>query len=162
MEPMCCHASCAVLAGRAVLLRGRPGSGKSELLLRLIAEAGAGLLADDQVLLRRAGDRLIARAPAALDGVVEARGFGLLRLAPAGPAAVVLLADLTASPERLPDPAEATLLGFRLRRVEVDPRAASAVAKLQLALGARGATILPPDWHPDAPTGSGGDGEDTR
>ena len=162
MEPTRCHASCAVLAERAVLLRGRPGSGKSELLLRLVAEAGAGLLADDQVLLRRDGDRLIACAPAALGGVVEARGIGLLRLTPTGPTAVALLADLTARPQRLPEPAEETLLGCRLRRVEVDPRAPSAVAKLQLALGGRGAAILPADWHPRAPADWGGDGEDTR
>jgi hypothetical protein len=54
-----------------------------------------------------------------------------------------------------------TLLGRSLPRVEIDPAAASAVAKLQLALGALGATILRIDWHPTAPVGPGGDGEDT-
>ena len=144
-----------------MLLRGPPGSGKSDLLLRLIAEAGAGLVADDQVLLTRAGAGPIAQPPAALQGVLEARGVGLLRLPPAGPAPVVLLADLSAQPQRLPAPAHETLLGCQLRRVEIDSRCASAVAKLQLALGRRGAAILPPDWHtaaPVAPGGASGDG----
>lgn len=146
------HASCAVLDGRAVLLRAPSGGGKSDLLLRLLVDAGAHLLADDQVWLRRDGDRLIARAPAALQGVLEVRGVGLVRLPPADPAPVALLADLGGRPERLPDPAVETLLGCRLRRVELDPASPSAVAKLQLALGVGGATILPPDWHP-APSG---------
>lgn len=156
------HASCAVLNARAVLLRGPVGAGKSDLLLRLVVEAGAGLVADDQVLLARDGDALIARAPEYLQGVLEARGVGLLRLPPAGPARLALLADLTPRPQRQPDPAHETLLGCRLPRIEIDPGAASAVAKLQLALGGRGATILPADWHPTVPADPGGDGEDTR
>jgi hypothetical protein len=156
------HASCAVLNDNAVLLRGPPGMGKSDLLLRLIVEAGAGLVADDQVCLRWQDERLIARAPANLEGVLEARGIGLVRLPSAGPAPVVLLADLTDRPQRHPDPAEEMLLGHRLRRVEIDPRGPSAVAKLQLALGGRGATILPAVWHPNAPANPGDDGEDMR
>ena len=163
METLRLHASCAVWHGRAVLLRGPSSAGKSDLLLRLLVEVGAGLVADDQVLLTCDGDAVIARAPETLHGVVEARGVGLVRLPPAGAAAVALLADLTPRPQRQPDPAKETLLGRSLPRVEIDPTAASAVAKLQLALGALGATILPADWHPTAPTGSGGDDdEDTR
>ena len=163
MDTLRLHASCAVLNGRAVLLRGPSGAGKSELLLRLLVEAGAGLVADDQVVLTCEDAGVIARAPETLRGVLEVRGVGLVRLPSAGPAAVGLLADLTAQPQRQPDPSVETLLGCRLPRVEIDPAAASAVAKLQLALGGMGATILPADWHPTAPTGSGGgDDEDTR
>ena len=42
------HATCVALEGRAVLLRGPSGSGKSDLALRLI-DAGALLVADDLV-----------------------------------------------------------------------------------------------------------------
>ena len=163
MDTLRLHASCAVLHGRAVLLRGPSGAGKSDLLLRLLVEAGAGLVADDQVLLRCEEAGVIARSPETLGGVLEVRGVGLVRLPPAGPAAVGLLADLTPRPQRQPDPAVETLLGCPLPRVEVDPGAASAVAKLQLALGTLSAAILPADWHPTAPAGSGsGDDEDTR
>jgi hypothetical protein len=158
MDETCHHASCAVLDGRAVLLRGAPGAGKSDLLLRLIVEAGAGLVADDRVCLRRAGETLLASSPAALRGVLEVRGVGLVRLACAGDAPVALVADLSARPQRLPEPAYATLLGLRRPRVELAAGQPSAVAKLQLALGAGGATILPADWHPaDAPDGGDAD-----
>jgi hypothetical protein len=162
MDTLRLHASCAVLNDRAVLLRGPSGAGKSDLLLRLLVEAGAGLVADDQVLLTCEDAGVIARAPETLGGVVEVRGVGLVRLPPAGSAPVGLLADLTPRPQRQPDPSVETLLGRSLPRVEINPTAASAVAKLQLALGGLGASILPADWHPTAPAGSsGGDDEDT-
>ncbi|HEX7199151.1 MAG TPA: serine/threonine protein kinase, partial [Dongiaceae bacterium] len=40
------HASCVALSGAAVLLRGPPGAGKSDLALRLVDEGGK-LVADD-------------------------------------------------------------------------------------------------------------------
>ncbi|MBK1695867.1 HPr kinase/phosphorylase [Rhodovibrio salinarum] len=154
MEETFVHASCAVLDHQAVLLRGPSGAGKSDLLLRLIVEAGAGLLADDQVRLRGDGAAVMASAPEAILGAMEVRGLGLVRLPPAPPTPVVLLVDLTDRPQRLPEPPREILLGCTLTRMELDARSPSAVAKLQLALGSRGATILPPDWHPEAPDGT--------
>ena len=51
------HATAVAIDGRAVLLRGASGSGKSDLALRLI-DAGARLVADDQSELYRRGDVL--------------------------------------------------------------------------------------------------------
>ena len=42
------HASCVELSGTGVVLLGPPGSGKSDLALRLI-DGGARLVADDRV-----------------------------------------------------------------------------------------------------------------
>lgn len=142
------HGSCAVLGGRAVLLRGPSGAGKSDLTLRLIAEAGAQLVADDRVELVAGAAGVLARAPAAIEGVIEVRGVGLVQVPVAGYGRLALVCDLTRRPRRLPDPANETVLGTRLRRIELDPFPASAVAKLQLALGVGGTTILPADWHP--------------
>ncbi len=139
------HATCVALDGRGVLLRGAPGSGKSDLAIRLIVEAGARLVADDRTELERADDGLVARAPAAIAGRIEARGVGILEMPAASSAPLALLVDLSATPERLPDPPAETLLGVRLPRVEIDPRESGAVAKLRLALGAGGARILPLD-----------------
>ncbi|MBC7135922.1 MAG: serine kinase, partial [Oceanibaculum nanhaiense] len=47
---MLLHATTIALDGRAVLLCGPPGSGKSDLALRAI-DAGAVLVADDQTAL---------------------------------------------------------------------------------------------------------------
>lgn len=69
------HASCAALGTQAVLLTGAPGSGKSDLLLRLL-DAGFDLVADDRVIL----DGACASAPPEIAGMIEARGLGLLRV----------------------------------------------------------------------------------
>lgn len=101
--PLILHASTVVLAGRAVLITGASGSGKSGLALNLMA-LGAGLVADDQTELTTESGHLIARAPQRLQGLIEARGAGLLAADYAGPAKVVLVADLsTQATERLPE-----------------------------------------------------------
>ncbi len=147
------HATCVELDGAGVLLRGPAGAGKSDLALRLIAQAGAALVADDQCLLTREGARVIARAPAATAGRIEARGLGILSLPQAGPTPVALLVDLKphAAAERLPAPESESLLGVSLPRAELDPFEAGAVAKLRLALSQRArAPAAPPAETSDA------------
>lgn len=134
------HGSCVQLDdGAGVILRGAPGSGKSDLCLRLI-DAGAHLVADDQVLLTRAGDRVLAGPPAALAGLIEVRGVGILRLRHVAPSPVRLVVDLRRPEDvvRLPEPREATcdLLGVGVPRLGLDPFAASACAKVGFALRA--------------------------
>jgi len=68
--------------GKAALILGPPGSGKSDLALRLI-EGGAQLIADDLVELTRSGAQVMAAfpgdAPPELRGRIEARGLGVHR-----------------------------------------------------------------------------------
>src|SRR6266702_2657381 len=71
------HGTCIAIDGEGVLLRGTPGSGKSDLALRLI-DAGARLVADDQTELRRRGADIIAQAPPAIVDRIEVRGVGIL------------------------------------------------------------------------------------
>ena len=73
------HGTCVAVAGVGVLLRGPPGSGKSDLALRLI-DRGAELVADDRVTLRREDDGIVASAPASLAGLIEVRGVGVARV----------------------------------------------------------------------------------
>lgn len=108
------HASTVVFPQGAVLIRGPAGAGKSALALALIA-LGARLVADDRTRLRRDGARVMARAPEAIAGLIEARGVGLLRASPAGEAALALLVDLgRRETERLPPPRRADVLGVAL------------------------------------------------
>ncbi|MBM3488544.1 MAG: hypothetical protein FJX67_18250, partial [Alphaproteobacteria bacterium] len=51
--PLRLHATCIAVDGIGVLVRGASGAGKSDLALRLI-DAGARLVADDQVLVEAA------------------------------------------------------------------------------------------------------------
>ncbi len=121
------HGSCAARDGAAVLVRGRPGSGKSDLVLRLI-DRGFQLVADDQVVL----DGLVARPPAALAGLVEVRGLGLMRMDFVPAATVRLLVDLDLAPARLPLPLRDPELG--VPTIGLDAQAASAPQIVALAL----------------------------
>jgi HPr kinase/phosphorylase len=75
--PALLHATCVAFDGRGVLILGPSGAGKSALALDLMA-LGAGLVADDQTELRAEAGRLMARRPAGLPHLIEARGIGLL------------------------------------------------------------------------------------
>ena len=70
------HGSCVALTGKGLLITGRSGSGKSALCLQMVA-LGAELVADDRVQLRREEGQILARAPAAIAGLIEARGIGI-------------------------------------------------------------------------------------
>jgi len=128
------HATAIALDGRGVLLRGAPGTGKSDLALRLI-DRGAVLVADDQVTLSRAGAHVTMAAPAALAGKLEVRGLGIVAL-PAVAATLDLIVDLVAEEdvERLPEAAHDTVLDCTVPRLALTPFAASAAAKLRLAV----------------------------
>ncbi|GIX12089.1 MAG: aldolase [Paracoccaceae bacterium] len=108
------HASCVALGDAGVLLTGAAGAGKSTAALRLIA-LGAELVADDQVELSRAGERVLARPPAAIAGRIEARGIGILRMAHRAEVALAVVVDLdTIELRRLPPARECRLAGVRL------------------------------------------------
>jgi len=108
---MLIHASCVAVQGRGLLITGPAGCGKSSLALDLMSR-GAELVADDQTELVLDGDRLMARCPAALLGLIEARGVGILRAKALATADIVLVADLSQSETaRLPQPRSITLLG---------------------------------------------------
>lgn len=111
------HAAAVAFAGRGVLILGASGAGKSELAMRLILR-GAALVADDQVVLVRRGDALIARAPEALAGMIEARGIGILS-APAVPEAPLALAvDLDRpAAARMPQKETITCLGIGMELI---------------------------------------------
>ncbi len=128
------HASAVLVGRRAVLIRGPSASGKSRLALELI-EAGrigtvlfARLVADDRVHLEAVGGRLLARPAAALAGLIEVRGVGLLRAAHEPSAVVGFVVDLAAADAvRLPEPDKrrADIDGILLPRLAVAPDAAA-------------------------------------
>jgi serine kinase of HPr protein (carbohydrate metabolism regulator) len=127
------HGTAIAIDGEALLLRGPPGAGKSDLALRLI-DGGARLVADDQTEISRRGERIWVRAPAVVAGLIEVRGIGILRLEAMAEAPLALIVDLVprAVIERLPEAAVETVLGLPIRRLAVAPFEASAAAKLRL------------------------------
>ena len=127
------HASCAARAnaqgGDAILLLGPAGSGKSDMLLRLI-QRGFALVADDQVIIEDGQ----ARAPDSLAGLLEVRGLGLFRLDFLPTATLRLVITLGIMPERLPSPRRHAALD--LPEITLDPALVSAPERAALALEA--------------------------
>ncbi len=127
-------------AWKGVLIEGRSGSGKSDLALRCLA-LGFRLAADDRVSLWSSGGRLWGAAPPPLEGLIEARGLGILPELARPSAEIRLVVECLRAgeqPERLPDPCFRTHEGVRLPLVFMRPLEASAPQKLIRALSLLG------------------------
>jgi HPr kinase/phosphorylase len=112
------HASAVAVADRGLLILGASGSGKSGLALQLMA-LGADLVADDRTMLTQETCGVRLSAPAAIRGMIEARGLGLLRARPVE-APLHLALDLDArETDRLPPWRETDLLGQRTRLLHI-------------------------------------------
>jgi serine kinase of HPr protein (carbohydrate metabolism regulator) len=123
------HATALVLGHRGILIRGPSGSGKSSLALSLLQSTGgtfSRLVGDDRIYLEAAHGRLLMRPPMALQGLIEIRGIGIVRM-PFEPVAVAhLVVDIAASDvQRLPQSEDlsASIAGVTLTRLPVAPGA---------------------------------------
>ncbi|HEX8841157.1 MAG TPA: HPr kinase/phosphatase C-terminal domain-containing protein [Sphingomicrobium sp.] len=132
------HASTVARDGRAVLITGPSGSGKSDLALRLL-DRGFTLVSDDRTIVRKDGDRLVASAPPNIAGKLEIRGIGIVDVETAADVPVALLVELTSDIQRLPDDSrERPILGVSLPLISIDAMTASAPSKVALALDRMG------------------------
>jgi serine kinase of HPr protein (carbohydrate metabolism regulator) len=119
------HASAVVIGEAGVLIFGPSGSGKSSLVLALIAAAKcagifARLVGDDRIGIVCRGARLIARAHPMILGKLERHGQGLVEIPFLAEAVVRLVIGLggrkDAPPPRFPDETQAhtVLAGVKL------------------------------------------------
>jgi serine kinase of HPr protein (carbohydrate metabolism regulator) len=128
------HTSCVAIGGRAVLIGGRSGKGKSDLALRLI-DRGAALVSDDYTFVRRVEGRVLASAPDTITGKIEVRGVGILEFPAERDVPVALFVDLDLDPSRLPAAGEnRSVAGVAIPVVALSALEASAPIKVEAAL----------------------------
>ena len=128
------HTSCVAIDGRAVLIGGRSGRGKSDLALRLI-DRGAALVSDDYTLVRRVEGRLLATAPETITGKIEVRGVGILEFPVERDVPVALIVDLDLDVTRLPTMSEERpIAGVAIPVIGLSALEASAPIKVEAAL----------------------------
>jgi len=100
--------------GRAVVIMGASGSGKSSLAVELIGQ-GATLISDDQTILTRSGDDVLASCPDVIQGQIEVRHLGLLRCDTVSDVPVGVVVDLDQTEtQRLPANRTIDLAGIDL------------------------------------------------
>jgi len=140
------HATCVAIGDVGVLILGPPGSGKSDLALRLIDGPGLGLdrgarktrLVADQVLLRPVNGRLVASCPGTIAGKLEIRGLGVMEVAWRRRVALGLAVELRPwrKIERMPEAGgdRFSAFGISLPLVFVDAASASAPARVRAAV----------------------------
>ncbi|TIX52148.1 serine kinase [Alteraurantiacibacter aquimixticola] len=127
------QSSCVLVEGKAVLIEGEPGSGKSSLALALI-DRGAQLVGDDGVTLARRGETLWASPPPNTAGLIEIRNVGLVEM-PAAEGPVALLLTLDPQAPRFVDQAGTIAIGgMQLPQIALFPDASTLPLRAEWAV----------------------------
>jgi serine kinase of HPr protein (carbohydrate metabolism regulator) len=127
------HASAVAIDGRAVLIEGRSGAGKSDLALRLI-DRGAALVSDDYTICVRDGKAVLATAPANTAGKIEIRGIGIVPHPYIDRVPIALLVCVDSEAERMPEPRSRRIAGIEVAEIALAPLEPSAPIKVEWAL----------------------------
>ncbi len=136
------HACCVAVGEAGLLIRGPSGTGKSTLAREVVSwarQAGsfARLVSDDRTRIEAKHGRLVASSVEPLEGLMEIRGFGIVRQ-PFEPAAVIrLVIDLCGEPPRYPDEQDRNtiLCGIMVPRLQMRAGAVSADVALSCLRG---------------------------
>jgi HPr kinase/phosphorylase len=138
----------------AALIRGPSGSGKSDLALRCVAQplhnlfpaevcsSGCRLVADDRTDIRIiSGPIITAQSPAAIAGLLEVRGLGIVSVPYVAAARLILVVDLADARDvpRYPTPRATQICPeasvAHLPHILLAPFESASPLKLLLALG---------------------------
>ena len=135
------QASAVAIAGRALMIEGAPGSGKSSLALALI-DRGATLIGDDGVMLTADGARVLISPHPRIAGLLEVRNLGLITrpVATTVPLALVLVLDAGA-PRHIDAPDMVERAGVAVPMVRLWPDSPVLALRAEIALAQFGQPV---------------------
>jgi serine kinase of HPr protein (carbohydrate metabolism regulator) len=130
------YATAVTYCGFGILIRGPSGSGKSDLALRLIDD-GAGLVADDQVVIKEVGQELYLSPPDSLSGLIEVRGVGVIKIEYVSDIRLCLIVELDPRNEiqRIPKIKEELIKKILVPVINMYAFESSVLAKIKIILG---------------------------
>ena len=131
------HASMLKINNKGVLIKGKSGCGKSDLALRLLADKNVYLVADDVVSLFIENNKVCGKAPENLQGLLEVRGVGVVKIPYVEQASVDLVINLIDNPseiERMPKIAHENILGLEIEQIDLYAKECSAPEKVKIKL----------------------------
>ena len=135
------HHACALEINEiGIIIKGKSGSGKTSLMLGLLEHAkleklNALLIADDQVFLNVDDEKLIASAPENTAGLVELRGYGILKTPHKKSCEIKVVINILQDEkiERMPDEKHYPFETLRLPLIEVPQRHESLAVRIVFA-----------------------------
>lgn len=129
------HASCVSIKNKGILLLGDSGAGKSDLSLRLIMNHQAVLVADDRVDITEKKGIITASAPKILQGLLEVRGVGIIKLDYLPQTEICAVFELVSGKvERMPESVSYEIGTKKLPLFKINPFEVSAPEKVLAAL----------------------------
>lgn len=129
------HASSVSIKNKGILFIGDSGAGKSDLSLRLIMCHQAVLIADDRVDITTDNGVITASAPKVLQGLLEVRGIGIVKLDYLPKAKICAVFELVSDRiERMPEPQYYEIGTQKLPLFKINPFEVSAPEKVLAAL----------------------------
>ena len=136
------NVSCVAIGGRAIMIEGPPGSGKTSLALSLI-DRGAQLVGDDAIELTGSDGPPLAGPVPQIAGKIEVRNVGIVEL-PTTRAPLALILSLGDDAERYPLAiAERTVMGAAIPSLKFRPGDAIQALRAEYALEKHGLPLRP-------------------
>ena len=128
------HSTSVVIEDLGLLIRGKSGSGKSDLALRLI-DSGATLISDDLTICKKIGDYLYLYPHSKTKGLLEVREIGIMTVPYVENIKLTLVVELEEEEfERIPEMMSCSILGMKFPKIKIFGKSPSAVAKIKIKL----------------------------
>ena len=128
------HATSVAIEDNGLAIFGDPGSGKSDLALRLI-DSGATLISDDVTVFSKLEKNINLFGIENTKGLLEVREVGIITVPYVEGIKLKLVVRLTDKViERIPKKNQINLLGLKFPKLEINGKNSSSVAKVKVKL----------------------------